>query len=353
MTTFKRFDADDIVQANPTEVTVGLWPGGTGSLTTFFTGSQSGSTAGQYYWNTYNKVTSDSTSEVVFAVAYGHRTGGGHPTLTQDDESTLATQAIYSQYRNILLDPSDIKFTFYGSYDSDHIYAINIQRSLLKQQLDAGNWQLKLSGSSGTRTFIDDSGQSLGVAFGKSGQVFNVVSGSLSGSAGYTLHSTGSSTRGGYGLVYPSLGIIILNPDALAEMVGFTAGTNNWYASNKVGVVAPWTGSSTLPQYNHAGLVNSIIGGADFQARSAENIASTHFFVRMRNKEFNYTNNPTFFDETSGAVIHTEHIQDPRVYPTTIGLYNDNNELLAIAKLSQPVEKAFDKEVNVKVRLDF
>lgn len=366
MSTFKRFEADDIVPANPTEVTVGLWPGDppTGSLVAFYTsskstdvgGAQVTATSGQFYWNVYNIHPSSSYAEVCFAVAYGHRTGGGHPTLDDDDNSTLATQVIYSQYRNLLLDPGDTQFTFAGNYSSDHIYAINIQRNRMRERLDPGNWMLKLSGSNGYTTYIDDSGQSLGAtsAYGRSGEVFNVVSGSLSGSLGYTIHSTSASAgNGGYGLCYPSLGLIILNPAAISLSTGFIAGTNNWFSTNPQRVVAPYTGSATTPQYNHAGLYNAIKSGSDFQARSSENISSTHYFVRLRASEFNYSNNPTFFDETDGTLIHPSMIQDPRVYPTTIGLYNDNYELIAVAKLSQPVQKGFDKELNVKVRLDF
>lgn len=354
---YKRFNLDeDVVEANPTEVTVGLWPGDppTGSLVVFYTSSQANTSgSGEFYWDVYNlNPTTDEDAQVCFAVTFGHRTGGGHPTLVQNDNSTLATQVIYSQYRNLLLGPEDTQFTF-GSLNSDQIYAINIQRNRIRERLDPGNWELTLSGSSGLRTFIDDSGQSLGSAFGRSGEVFNVVSGSLSGSEGYTISSTGSATgKGSFGLVYPSLGVIILNPAAIAESVGFAAGTNNWWMASKGSVTAPFTGSAAAPQFNHAGLFNSIKGGADFQARSSENISSTHYFVRLGAKQFNYTNNPTFVDD-DGYLIHSTMASDPRVYPTTVGLYNDSNELLAVAKLSQPVEKGFDKEVNVKVRLDF
>lgn len=359
MSTYVRFNQeDDIISANPTEVTLGLWPGDTGSLTAFFTSSQAiGQTSGQYYWEIRNKSSSDSTGETCFAVAYGHRTGAGHPTLAQSDTSTLATQAVYAQYRQLLLDPGDTQFTFYGSYNTDHIYVINIQRNRIKERFDPGNWELSLSGSNGRRTFIDDSGQGLGAAFGRSGQVFNVVSGSLSGSLGYTIAASGSATKGGFGLVYPSLGIIVLNPDALVETVGFTASADSRWQSPIP--FAPFTGSTTSAQYNHAALYYSMKlaatppGTGDFQARSAENISSTHYFVRLKAKDFNYSNNPTFFDEIDGTLTHTTMIQDPRVYPTTVGLYNDNFELLAVAKLSKPIQKGFDKELNVKVRLDY
>lgn len=354
--TFKPFTTDDIVRANPTEVTVGLWPGGTGSLYLFYKGSQSGSTSGQYYWNVYNIDPSSSSAVTSFAIAYGNRTGAGHPTLVQDNNSTLATQAVYSQWRQLLLEPGDTKFTFEATtaggtaYDSDDIYVVTVNRSLFKERLDAGNWVLTLSGTLGTYTFIDDSNQALGVAFGRSGEVFNVVSGSLSGSLGSTLVASGSATFGGYGLFYPSLGVIVLNPAALNQTVGFTSGSLTNSGSQPF---RPVTSSVSTPQYNHAGLYNSIRLGANFQARSSENISSTHYFVQLKAGEFNYSNNPSFYDSTDGTLVWTSFIQDPRPYVTTIGLYNDNGELLAVAKTSQPIQKGFDKMVNIKVRLDW
>jgi hypothetical protein len=351
MSTFKRFEDDDIVRANPTEVTIGLWSGDTGSLQAFFTSSaQSQSLSGQYYTNVFNKnPQSDSTAEVQFAVAYGHRTGGGNTTLAVEDQATLSTRATYQQYRNLLLNPEDTQFTFNGAYNSDHIYVINIQRARLKEQFDPGNWLITLSGSNGIRTFIDDSGQTLGADFGRAGAVFNVVSGSLSGVSGSTIAATTSSTKGGFGLVYPQLGIIVLNPDALVQTIGMVTGAHS--ASANI-VFAPNTGS-TVFENNQKGLVNAIRLGGDFQARSTETISSTHYFIRLRNKEFNYSNNPTFYDETNGAIENIDFVQNPRTYVTTVGMYNDNNELLAVAKMSRPVAKGFDREVLVKARLDF
>ena len=98
MQIFKNFESDDIVKANPSEVSTGLWTGDTGSLATFYTSSvQSGSTSGQYYFDIYNAdPLVDSTSEVQFAVAYGHIDGGGAPTLTEDDNALLPTKATYN-----------------------------------------------------------------------------------------------------------------------------------------------------------------------------------------------------------------------------------------------------------------
>jgi hypothetical protein len=349
MPVFKAFEDDDIVRANPTEVTFGIWTGDTGSLANFYTGAQSASLSGQYYWNVYNINPSSSDAEIQFAVSYGHRLGGGNFTLTEDDNATLSTQATYHQYRNLLLEPDEPQFVFFNAAASDQIYIINIQRARLKETLDPGNWVLTLSGNSGSFTFIDDSGQTLGASFGKTGAVFNVVSGSLTGVSGSTIATYTSSNAQGFGLVYPELGIIVLNPDAISKTIGMFSGS---YAISSSVAFAPFTGSG-VTAYNQAGLLNAIKGGGDFQARSAETISSTHYFVRLRNKEFNYSNNPTFFDDTNGVLRNADFIQNPVVYATTIGLYSSANELLAVAKTSQPIQKSFDTELLLRVRLDW
>jgi hypothetical protein len=44
---------------------------------------------------------------------------------------------------------------------------------------------------------------------------------------------------------------------------------------------------------------------------------------------------------------------DPRVYITTVGLYDDSFNLLGVAKLNQPIAKTFDKEITIKIKLDY
>jgi|NOAtaT_7_FD_contig_71_1992966_length_2167_multi_2_in_0_out_0_3 hypothetical protein len=395
MSIYNQFTDDDLVSANPTVVTTGLWSGDTGSLaSTLWLGTAAGQQvpiSGEYYLDVFDKrPDTDPTAEVQFSVTYGHINGGGSPTLDDNDLSTLSTQAIYSQYRNLLLDPSDTKFTF-NNVESDHIFVINFQRSRIREQLDPGNWELPLSGTKGISTFIDDSGQTLGAltANSKAGRVFNVVSGALDILTGSVVHSSGSTNGGGYGLIYPDLGIIVLNPNAIGPTVGFVAtGSSNegsgsanitvttpFYSSTDfntgttsvTAVYAPVTHSAVVwgtkkSAYNHTALFNSIKGataatgtpsGSAFKARSAETISSTHYFVRLRNKEFNYSNNPTFYNPDTGVLTNPDFRNDPRVYVTTVGLYNSQNELLAVAKLSKPVRKSFDEEVLLRVRLDF
>ena len=213
--------------------------------------------------------------------------------------------------------------------------------------MDPGNWSLQLSGSNGLFTFIDDSGKKFGDTLGKAGRVFKVVSGSLNLGTenAATVNTVTSSGDVGFGLFYPDKGIIVLSPAALEDTVG-NVGVNGAEVS------IAGSPSVSAEQQNHKILVNSINLGGDFQARRTENVSTRHFFVRATNREFNYSNNPTYVN-TNGRFAETSFETDPKTYITTVGLLNDANEILAVAKTSQPIEKSFDKEVLIKVKLSF
>jgi len=89
------------------------------------------------------------------------------------------------------------------------------------------------------------------------------------------------------------------------------------------------------------------------QARSSEQVKSTYYFVRIKNAEYNYSNNPSFVTGSLGELYFNTFINDPQVYITTVGLYNRRRELLATAKLSQPLLKNYTREALIKVKLDF
>jgi len=343
---YKKFGAIDKVTNRTEVVTSGIWSGDVGSLETFFSSSeQSSSVSGKYYLDVYNEVTSSDAAEVQFSIAYAHISGGGAPTLSQTDTSTVPTKAIYSQLRNLLLDGGDTYFSVYngsteGGYDLEHFYALNINRARYKEKLDPGNIQIDLSGSNGLVTLIDDSGQTETV--GSSGRVFNMVSGALNIGTNNegTISSVTASNGQGWGLFYPDAGIFILNPSAISASVGTTFVSSS--AAN--------TYSNVSNMHN---LFDALKKGADFQARRTENVSTSHYFVRANNREFNFSNNPTFVTGSVGAFKNVTFERDPKVYITTVGLYDDANELLAVAKVSKPIEKSFDKEVAIKVKLDF
>jgi hypothetical protein len=352
---YKRFGEFDQITGKVEVVTTGLWSGDTGSLTSFFTSStEVGQAASNYYINVYDKnPSSDTSAAVQYAVAYGERLGSGSISLANSDTSTLATKATYAQYRSILLDNDDTKFTFFSSsaagiHDSDDIYVINVARARYKEKMDAGNWSLKLSGSNGISTFIDDSGKKFSDTVGKSGRVFNVCSGSLNlGTENEaTVNTLTASTGQGLGLFYPDQGLVILNPSAVHSIIGTSIDSG----SNKGASI---TSLQTYEGKNHFLLHEAIRGGNDFEARRTENVSTSHYFIRATNREFNFSNNPSFVSGSDNSFAESSFEKDPKTFITTVGLYSDSNEILAVAKTSQPIPKSFDKEVLIKVKLDF
>ena len=360
---YKRFGDFDKVNAKTEVVTTGLWTGDSGSLAQFFTASaQTTATSGYYYANVYdyNPTTYSDSAEIQFAIAYGHVHGSGSMTLDVNDSALLATKATYAQYRAMLLDPTDTKFSFQNSagtlQDCNAVYIINVARGRYREKMDAGNWSLKLTAGNGTFTFIDNSGKKFGDDLGLSGRTFKVVSGSLNlGTENEaTINTTTASNGQGFGTFYPDRGIIVLNAEAIGATLGTIANQTIYTKDGAIiqsGSVTP-SHSTGAEMFNQYRLLQAIRRGGDFEARRTENISTQHFFVRATNREFNYSNNPTYID-ADGFFVEGTFETDPQTFITTVGLLNDANELIAVAKTSQPIVKSFDKEVLIKVKLSF
>jgi hypothetical protein len=86
------------------------------------------------------------------------------------------------------------------------------------------------------------------------------------------------------------------------------------------------------------------------------NINSTLFFCTAGADEFNYSSNPTYLDSNNRMVVideGQEETQQSFTFVTSVGLYDANDNLLAVAKLSRPVYKDASREIPLKCRLDF
>lgn len=326
---FTAFTVEDIVEGNTQRVTRGLWSGNVGELTSFWTSSYQSDTQKEYYYEIYNGDPTDSTKEAQFSIAYGHYAGSGSLGSNEDSPSN----AIYSQFQQVLLPSSQTTFTF-GDVTQDDVYVISINRARIKDKLDPGNWELVLSGSTGeTLRLVDDSGDTNQLG-NSNKQVYNVVSGSLVDGV--------ENENEIFGAVYPQFGIVVLSAAALD-------------ASASLGTVR----TSNTDAQNHGKLFTAISGAAfedsdnGFQARSEEEVKSTFFFVRAKNAEYNFSNNPSYVSGSNGKFNQQTFVGDPKSYITTVGLYNNDNELLAIAKLSKPLLKSFSNEILIKVKLDF
>ena len=384
---FNQFDPKkDVVAGRVTRVASGFWPDGSpgwdqGNFTDDFwriTGSGTPSPSygtsfydvryTMYYLNVFPDQSSYVNYDPYFSIAYGNFYGDiGSGSFTTESSSIEAspTKAIYTQYKNILLSNSDVNATANGMFSmqsasttvtATDIWVINFSAYKMKDRVDEGLLQLNFSGSKGLVTLIDDSIYST-----RNQYVYQLVTGSLT-------NPSASATYEGLGLFYPQVGIVVLNAAAMAQKLGITSGSG--VGANTGGPVQsdgswPYI-SGSLPgnvqyTYNHKTLFESmnLCSGQLMNVRKSEYVPARHYFVRVMNRDFNYSNNPTYvYDGTDGQhpkgqIYNADFITDPRTYITTVGLYNDSNELVAVAKMSRPAVKSFDQELLIKVRLDF
>ena len=337
---FKRFDTEDLVVSSEAVAST-LWSTNAPILTAFYTSSaQEATSAGDYYTNVYSvPYTGSGTDQTQFSIAFAHKQGSGSLLYNSAVPGKSYSSTVYGQFRTLVLGDEDTDFSF-GGVTSEYFYVISIDRNRYKESLIPGTFNLLLSGSAAADklTLTDNSVATSVAVFNDAGRVYQIISGSngasYDGGTGY------SPASGSYGYFLPDVGLILLNGEALDE-------------TNANGGISLSTGlTSNSDGLNERKLYNAIKAGASFQLNSQETVSSQFAFVRVRNSEFNYSTNPSYITG-SGDLRITNMVNAPQTYITTVGMYNDNNELLAVAKLSRPLLKDFTKEALVRIKLDF
>lgn len=342
---FKKFDPEDLVVSTDS-VTATVWSNNAPKLTTFFTSSiQTTSTTGQFYYQVYQSETGSVDSSVQFDIAYCDSKGSGSQYYNPLVPGNTPTRTNYGQYRSLILGDENAKFVF-GGVEIDDFYALSVERARYKEKFLPGSFELSLNNISNTISLIDDSSTQTSVTFTDAGRVYNIVSGSINNGVYTGLNDNGYTlTSGSYGFFLPDIGTILLSAPALDNSIP------------NGGIMLNTFRQANIADNNPEKLFNRLRDNAthpsNFKLNSEESLSSNFIFVRARNAEFNYSENPSFISGSTGAVIFDSFVDDPTSYITTVGLYNDNNELLAVAKLSRPLPKNFTKELLVRVKLDF
>lgn len=352
-----------------------------------------------YYLNVNN-----SNDELLFSIAYGDYDNSGSSaynttsTATENIVPTLTyeTKVIYSQYKNTLLQPGDELFSFVSGsvnntpIDGKSIFVLNFASNRVKDQLDPGQLQLnfKVNNIDGSEnspdviSLIDDS-----FLLSKKQSVYNLIRGKIIN--GVPVYEPISEVDNrpryeGIGLFYPASGVVVLNAEVLNSIINcitYTTGeppvttssefrehysieqysdTNEAYRNWTYKLFESINAVNSDESETEAGSFTVVYPYKDYKmsVRKCEFVPSTTYFIRVKNTEYNYSNNPTYVSDGTdgklrGTIIYQELIENPRTYLTTIGLYNENNELLAIGKLSQPAIKSFDTELLLKCKIDF
>ena len=340
---------------NPTEDTVttqitvtnGFHDGGVGTLAgSNFTTASLSATQKSYYYNVqYN-------SKDHFGVSYGHIGGSGSANQSTSQEGT--TQAIYKQFYNFT-EPTaadlrdEVGFNINSITQSD-AYFIVAERLQMKDRLNPGTWTITLSGSTTAGVakelkLTDDSKTTNPITPGSPfGEVYSIYS----GSAG-TVESTGTQ----YGKFYPDAGLFVLSANEVSSSL---PGTGAWQTSAG-GVVTAGSGLSpdkrVADAADNAWKIARAMELGSVTLRSEEQQYIYDYFCRAKASEYNLSENITFWSGSDYQIRHSDMVTNPQTYISEVGLYDTTGDLVAIGRLSSPINKNFSSEAIVKVRLTY
>jgi hypothetical protein len=200
---------------------------------------------------------------------------------------------------------------------------------------------------------------------------------SQGGQYGYIVDAAATSKA--VGLIYYDSGIVVLDIEKVTSGSQFLSGTISAMTSTGQimfgkNVTSTSRNSARLvPDLLISGSVDDIIdhfcytrfGSAGLTAMTFQNVTninSSLIFCRARPEDFNYSSNPTYVEPVTsnepGKLTIYDPSQDPQnqepfAYVTTIGLHDAEGTLVAVAKLSRPVEKNPSRDLTFRVRLDF
>lgn len=357
---YTKLDINDVLPRQVLKTTYGIWLGTdcipTGSLLTYHTGSHTNDLV-----QVYQSPTGSCCAEPMFDIVYGNKDGSGSRDLGGNDYYTLS-KAIYGQYRNLV--GTELKL---GSKSINHFYVINVKRDRMGDKLDSGVNEINIHQLSGSQWGVNTTHTGSNVRLGAAGNIIRLIDDSrldyttlTSASKTYfyshldsdLVHNSnwnylvsGTLETGVYnpthpqvyGITYPKLGIFMLDADILNISASFLTVTGSDVAGdNPMKLFKALSGSALYTDASGDSL--------GFQSRKFKYEYLDRYFIRVKNSEYNFSNNPTWRSGSEGLIIDDFNDGNPEVYMTEIGLYNDNHELIAIGKINKPLPKNYTTE---------
>ncbi len=291
----------------------------------------SGSTKlGGYFQTIYDGAVTNSLSTALCDVTFGYSTASMYYTASANVSLSASKNEklkVYKQMASLLLGSHDNIFTINSTLQHE-LFFLFLKRNIMKDELKKG--ALSIIFKSGTVNYA--TGSDAGA-----NSNFKLVAGGEQGSL-----KNQDNTE--IGLVYYNAGAIVLDP---RQCFNINAAT------------PVWSGSLRYDRSIFSGTMDHIVDGFRSRVESIDlhnqtTIHSTLYFCRALNSEFNYSSNPTYLDSQQKIrVTSGSNILKSRAYITTIGLYDNQDNLLAVAKVNKPVVKSPDNEIVFRVRLDY
>jgi hypothetical protein len=305
--------------------------------------------AHEMFQSVYDYPYLSSSANHVFDITVGVGAGSA---LTVEEQETKKLN-IYNQMAQVLVGydhtgsiqafDEDGDILAGGNKINDALF-LNFARLLTKDEIKKGTFALTLGVNqddtnpmSTNRILIQDTSGSDGYLVNSPVGEYGVL---------FATNDTGTPLDGDdqkCGLIFYQAGVCVLTGSIFSSQLSASCHMNT---ANEL-IEGILTGS-TIPNIANA-LRNRIY---NLQFNNTVELNSSVYFCRINHNEFNYSTNPTYL---SGSKIRvkTQASDLPVSYITTVGLYNDNNELLATAKLSEPLKKTSDTEFTIRVRLDY
>ena len=342
----KAFNFQEDVVSTEVSVTDGFGDGGVGIVTgTSFTTASLSTAQEKYYYNL------QYASKDHLSVTYGHIGGSGsmNQSTTQEGE----TKAVYGQFYNLLeTDRNELKKNtgfIINSITASDAYFIVAERLQMKDRLNPGTWTLAFSGSTtagaGTTLNLTDDSKVNNASAAPFGERYSIQVGTAGSISDTTEH----------GFFYPDAGIFVLSAPQMSSSLPGKSG----YQTETNVVPATYQGNGFSPDRrvneaaDNAHKVVTALSKGSVTLRSEEKQYIYDYFCRAKANEFNYSQNLTFWSGSQYDIRHSDMINNPQVYITEVGLYDDAGELMAIGRLSSALEKNFSSEAIVKVRLTY
>tara|TARA_R100001082_G_scaffold35420_2_gene18395 strand:+ start:605 stop:1687 length:1083 start_codon:yes stop_codon:yes gene_type:complete len=353
--------AEDTITTQIT-VTNGFFDGGVGTVSNAtpgasFTTSSLSATQKSYYYNLqYN-------SKDHFSLTYGHIAGSGSAVETATQEGT--TQAIYKQFFNfvenkaenlrdgtgwIMIDGTDGT----NAVTQSDVYILSAERLQMKDRLNPGTWTVTLSGSikggahgSGSFIKLTDDSKTEDPDAAPFGPRYHIVS----GTAG-TVHT--AYTTKTFGFFYPDAGLMVFSANALSASLPGSPGfinSGSGYGLKKGNGFAPDT--RVVAAADNANKLRVALQKGDVTLRSEERQYIYDYFCRAKASEFNLSQNITFWSGSDYKMRHNDMVTNPQTFISEVGLYDNQNSLMAIGRISSAINKNFSSEAIVKVRLTY
>ena len=235
-----------------------------------------------------------------------------------------------------------------GGRKLDNCIFINFSRLLMKDEIKKGSFSLKF----GTASYSNPMAGRVTIEDTLANSRYKVNS--PAGEYGILSMSSGAATGTPVcGLVFYQAGVAVLSSSI------FTSTQRGGELTTEPGLDVQFTNEASS-SLTGALTGTAISGCADFlrhriydmSFNNTTELNSTIHFCRIGHSDFNYSSNPTYLS-ASKIRVKNNSLDDPVSYFTTVGLYSSDNELMAVAKLSEPLKKDPSNEMIVRVRLDY